>query len=301
MASQEIKLGRLIDCTFAEALELRNRGFEQYYSDMTTTMERLIQTFHNHSIHPGNSIVAYVDGKPVGFVFIGIKTVNGKKLAWNGGTGVFPEYRGRGIAKAMMLEAQKVIKDQEVDRAILEVVTKNSHAIAAYEKGGFRIVDQVIGMVHDEALEQPFHADSLPEGMTVTEGSTDAVRSLSFYQEMSAWNSMWHGIPGGSSYVLTDKSGKTVGYALFVRRFNEDGQITSVDLRQCVADPDQDEQMQRDILHILLQKVFGPHEQTFKRTTSNLSKAPLGIVDLLKQAGFTTKYEQYVMIMDRED
>ena len=32
---------------------------------------------------------------PIGFVLQGIREVDGQKIAWNGGTGIIPKYRGK--------------------------------------------------------------------------------------------------------------------------------------------------------------------------------------------------------------
>lgn len=296
--STDIQLGRLIDCTFAEALKLRNRGFEQYYSDMTLTMERLISSLHNHSIRPEHSVVAYIDGNPVGFVFVGIKTVEGKKLAWNGGTGVFPEYRGRGIAKHMMLEVNRIMKAEEVDRATLEVVTKNAHAIAAYEKGGFQIVDRLAGLRFSGALPRPFYSDPLPSGYQAVYGKAADVRRLSFYRETVAWDGMWHNLGHGESLIIRDAAGEAAGYALFVRSYDEGGRLKSVDLRQCEAAPARGDQER--IFRILLSEVYGPYDHSCSRSTSNLAMSSQIDIQLLKEASFTTKYEQYLMILDKE-
>lgn len=296
--STDIKLGRLIDCTFAEALMLRNRGFEQYYSDMTTTMEGLIGSLHNNSIRPEHSVVAYADGKPVGFVFVGIKTVEGKKLAWNGGTGVFPEYRGRGIAKQMMIEVNRILKEEEVDRATLEVVTKNAHAIAAYEKGGFHIVDHLIGLTFADALPQPFYSGPLPSGYEAVYGKPAEAKRLSFYREKVAWDGMWHNLKHGESLIIRDDAGNAAGYALFVRSFQENGELSSVDLRQCEVDPAREDQEQ--IFRMLLAEVYGPYEHACRRSASNLITSTKIDVQLLKEAGFETRYEQYLMILDKD-
>lgn len=299
MSEENIRIGRLIECTFAEALEVRNRGFEQYYSDMSTTMERLIANFHNNSIKPELSVIAFADDKPVGFVFIGVKTVDGKKLAWNGGTGVIPEYRGKGIAKAMMIEAQRVIQEQEVDRATLEVVTKNTHAIAAYQKGGFRIVGQLIGMTRTEPLEQPFYTGSLPQGWQFSYGKAADVRQFPFYREKVAWGGMWHNMIHGESLVLRDDAGQVAGYVLFVRSLDASGQLKTVALRQCEVDPDRNDTEQ--VFRMMLNEVYGPSDQPVTRKTGDLAMEPEISIRLLKEAGFKTDYEQYLMIMDKEE
>lgn len=122
----EFTLGRLLDCTFAQALMLQNRGFEGYYSYKPTTMEKLLAKFTTHGIRPELSVVAFDGALPIGFVWIATKQIGGMQIGRNGGTGVISEYRGKGVAKAMMQEVRRIIDDSNMDQVTLEVVTKNA-------------------------------------------------------------------------------------------------------------------------------------------------------------------------------
>jgi ribosomal protein S18 acetylase RimI-like enzyme len=297
MTSPDVKLGRLLHCTFAQALELRNRGFEHYHRDMQTTMESLLSGFGNHGIRPELSIVAYVEDEPVGFVFLAVKTFRGKKLVWNGGTGVFPEYRGRGIAKAMMEETQRVMVGERVDRAILEVNAGNVRAIAAYKSGGFAVADRLIGLVRTEPLKASFYAGELPAGWSIRLGRSADVFSLPFYRELAAWSSMGHG--GGESVIVYDAERRPLAYSLFTRVLDDDGRLKSATLRQCETDP---MCVQREAcFRIMLGELFGPPDQACVRRADNLSMSNPDAVDLLKQAGFDTDYEAFLMIWDNPE
>jgi hypothetical protein len=235
-----------------------------------------------------------VEQKPVGFVFIAVKTVQGKKLAWNGGTGVFPEYRGRGIAKTMMAEAQRVIAEERVDRAILEVNVNNGHAIAAYKSGGFAIVDRLIGMARSGPLQAAFHSGELPAGWSVRHGQAADLTALPFYRELTAWNCMGHS--GGEALVVYDAAHRPLAYALYTRSFDTDGRLKSTTLCQCEVSP---VCAQREAcFRLLFSEVFGAYGQACLRHISNLSCSNPDAVDLLRQAGFDTDYEAFLMTMD---
>lgn len=294
MSSHAFKLGRLQYCTFAQALELRNRGFEHYHRDMQTTMENLLSSFGNHGVRPELSIVAYSEQRPVGFVFIAVKTVRGQKLAWNGGTGVLPEFRGQGIAKAMMAEAQRVIAEEHVDRAILEVNVNNVHAIAAYKSSGFEIADRLIGLTRTEPLEAPFHSGELPAGWSIRRGRASDLPALSFYRERLAWNCMEHS--GGESLVVYDEQHQPLAYSLFTHSYDDLGRLDTATLLQCEVSSTC---AQRETcFRILFSEVFGAHHMAHARRTSNLSTSNPDAVELLKQAGFETAYEAFLMILD---
>ncbi len=43
------------------------------------------------------SIIAFQDEQPVGIALSGLRTIDGKKVAWNGGTGVAVPLRSQGV------------------------------------------------------------------------------------------------------------------------------------------------------------------------------------------------------------
>lgn len=56
-------------------------------------------SYRSKGIPLENSLAIYVDGEPAGFVMNGVRDVDGKKLAWNGGTGIAPVFRGQVLAE----------------------------------------------------------------------------------------------------------------------------------------------------------------------------------------------------------
>ncbi|BBH24246.1 hypothetical protein Back11_55910 [Paenibacillus baekrokdamisoli] len=298
LQSHEIKLERLHHCTFEQALTLKNRGFEGYYTNMTVTLEQLLASFSDFSIRPELSVVAYIGDQPVGFVFLAFKTVNGVKMAWNGGTGVFPEYRGQGIARAMMGEVRRILVNETADRSFLEVVTKNTYAVSAYEKGGFRIVDRLIGLSSSEPSGYPFSGFLIPVEMERTYGKCSDAASIPFYRDLAAWECQWHNIPEGECLKLTDSSNQVIAYALFQCKRSADGAISSINLYQCEADPKREDKPL--LFRILLQQLFGQFDGAYPKQAVNLSMSNPELIEMLEEAGFTSQYEQYLMMWERE-
>lgn len=296
MENPEIIMGWLHQCTFEQALQLWNKGFEGYYSEMTRTMDELLANFVGHYVRPELSVVALVNNQPVGFVNISIKTVRGVKYAANSGTGVYPEYRGLGVAKTMMKEFQRIIREQDVDLAILEVVTKNNYAVKAYQSGGFEIADRIIGLKRTEAFEEnPFRLSPSTDGLHIKHGPPEQVNQLPFYREEAAWTCHWHNVKGESATVF-DASGHAAAYALYKKSYDYQGFLKSVILYQCEADPLRNDHEQ--LFRMLLSDVYGPLELPCVRESENLSMANPVLMSLLKVAGFYTVYEQYLMVQD---
>ncbi|RKN81395.1 GNAT family N-acetyltransferase [Ulvibacterium marinum] len=76
--------------------------------------------------------------KLVGFVIHAIDHRNGKLTAFNTGTGVIPDYRGRKITRSIYEYAFADLKRIGVTNCVLEVIIKNKKAIRSYTGIGFK-------------------------------------------------------------------------------------------------------------------------------------------------------------------
>ncbi len=55
------------------------------------------------------------------------------------GLGVLPEFRGRGLGRAILLEGVKKLKEMGAEEIMLQVVTENANALHLYESCGFEV------------------------------------------------------------------------------------------------------------------------------------------------------------------
>lgn len=78
--------------------------------------------------------------KLIGFIIHAVDKRESILTAFNTGTGVIPEFRGKRIVKEIYKYALKDLKKNGVIRSTLEVITKNAKAIRSSESVGFRIV-----------------------------------------------------------------------------------------------------------------------------------------------------------------
>lgn len=113
-------------------------AFSQYSVNMNMTKSaferRMQQKLNiNYDLSP-----AVFDGdKLIGFIFHAVAEYQGIKTAYNGGTGVLPDYWGQGITQDLLALCKPLLKKEGVERFLLEVITTNTPAIKAYEKAGF--------------------------------------------------------------------------------------------------------------------------------------------------------------------
>lgn len=84
------------------------------------------------------SIGCYDNNQLVGFLFHTIEEYQKKITAYNGGTGVIPDYRGNNLTYQMYQHVIPKLIKKGVEHCILEVISNNKPAIRSYEKIGFK-------------------------------------------------------------------------------------------------------------------------------------------------------------------
>ena len=115
-----------------------NEAFTDYYVKINLTQDQLIQKMTLENIRLKHSAGAFDGDQLVGLILSGIDTKGGLKTAYNGGTGVLPAYRGKGITPQLYSFLIDHYRQEGVQRGLLEVIEANDSAIRSYEKVGFR-------------------------------------------------------------------------------------------------------------------------------------------------------------------
>lgn len=88
---------------------------------------------------PSRSIVAYVDGRPVGVVLSGVSHLATGWVTRCGGLAVAPAFRKLGIARELM----RRFDEQATGTRLLEVIQGNDRALALYEHLGYETVREI--------------------------------------------------------------------------------------------------------------------------------------------------------------
>src|ERR1044072_8341318 len=286
----EIK--RLNTCSFQSAHEAWNAGFKGYFVDLTLPLDRFVQRLTYENISLEHSLIAFEQDRPVGFLLNAFRISRDKKIAWNGGTGVAPDMRGKGVGKALVAAAIDVYKSEYVDTAFLEAIKGNDSAIALYKNNGYQVFDELTNLQSDN----PTKFTSTPSSYIIQEVHPAVVGVLDFYYERSAWQTQWQSLAAtcGEAVIVRDDDGSPVAYALFRRKFNEDGTLLRVALCQFEFAGDRDDT--DAIVSVVLDKIFPAGE--YRRTTYNFRKSNRFVIEKLLDAGFTTYVEQVHMMKD---
>ncbi|MGB8957354.1 MAG: GNAT family N-acetyltransferase [Tumebacillaceae bacterium] len=294
----EITIKRMHECTMEEVLESWNKGWEGYYFNMTMGYDQYFARMASEGLSIPLSLIAFAEGKPAGFLLNGIRNLDGKKVGWNGGTAVSPEYRRHGVGRKLMEAALDVYREEGCDMAILEAMSQNDRAIALYEQYGYETIDRLLLYVCESFGEGTFGLrDETPYAVRAVPLSEAG--NLPFYKHWAAWQTHWLSDRGnGEALVVEDEEGNVVGYALCRRFYSLDGQLLAVVLTQCETLPDHPDA--DTILATALRDVFGPASARCRRSTLNLSAKHERLLRLLEQEGFKERDSQVYMLRGME-
>lgn len=115
------------------------KSFENYFVKVPTDKNYYKKRWETAKVNYALSYGMFDGKKLVGFIINAVDIRNGEKIAFNTGTGVIPEYRGKRITKAIYDFAIPDLKINGVTKCSLEVITENIKAIKSYQSTGFEI------------------------------------------------------------------------------------------------------------------------------------------------------------------
>ncbi|NRF93034.1 GNAT family N-acetyltransferase [Paenibacillus frigoriresistens] len=285
---------KMSEMSAEDMVALWNKGFEGYFLNSTLNLDKFLARAVNEGLSLENSLVVCENRDPIGFVMNGFRVIEGKRVAWNGGTGIATEHRGRGIGKKLMERNLQLYREQGVDIALLEALIQNKAAIKLYQSVGYVITEQLISLQHTEALDASLLLPNSSSEYVTRRGLALEVKGLSFYRHLSAWQTQWASMKDGECIIVSDHEDEVVGYALYKRIFGDDGNLSTIALHQCESIPGRTDS--EDILKAALSEVYAPFSFTCKRITMNIRDSNKGLIGLLERLGFTKFVEQVYMI-----
>ncbi len=227
---------------------------------------------------------AFDEDKLVGFIF----NTSGKYLqletAYNGGTGVIPDYRGRGLTKKMYDYLIPVFKHRGIAQSSLEVLTTNDKALLTYQKIGFQKVRELNCYKCNRLVLNSFSGDfevSLQDTrqMKLHEFSNWEMGGATFLGQLSSIEKNMKNENG-----LVVKSGSTViGYALF----QSSGTISSMAVKQGFKRKGIGSEILNYIYHYCESKPL---------VVMNIDENNKEIKAFLEYAGFANQLNQYELL-----
>lgn len=276
--------------SFEEAHVLFNRGFEGYLMPMNLSFDTFVGRFGNDGLSPALSIVAYDAADPIGFVLQGIREVDGQKISWNGGTGIIPEYRGRGLGYPLMKEAEKLLQECNVSVATLEALSENKAAISLYEKCGYKIEDDLLFLRANEVLNS-----QLPDlaGYEMIRIPAAQLIGSNLFPSLVPWQTDASGTPKlGGEAVLITKNGAVQAACLIRKKSVFGNETEGITLFQ-VKENGNEDALNKLLAHAL------EYDQPINRTTYNFLKGNGRVVLSLQDSGFENTPISQVFMMKK--
>lgn len=284
-----MKIKRLSQCTLEEALTAWNKGFEGYIVPIKMDLQAFVNRMISEGLSPDKSIVVFMNGEPCGIIMNGFRENNGRKIAWNGGTGIAPEFRGKGLSAAMMEEVLNIYKAEKAHTAVLEAIEENERAIKLYKKAGYVITDHLLYLYKKLNHKEP---GLLKENyFSIKRLYPEQLQSLSIYDSKAAWQCQWQSAKHGEAAVLISEDGKEEGYILYKRILEAGGRTDRIFIYQLKFNNENDyEKMTESILGHL----FLDGDDSIDFTAVNISVSDPVSKALLKM-GFEKKIGQVMM------
>lgn len=284
-----MKIKRLSQCTLEEALTAWNRGFEGYLVPIKMDIQSFVNRMIFEGLSPEKSIVVFMQGEPCGIIMNGFREIDGRKIAWNGGTGIAPELRGKGLSAAMMTEVLNIYKAENAHTAVLEAIEENERAIKLYKKAGYVITDHLLHLNRRLTYKE---LDSLQENSySLKRVYPEQLQSLSFYDSAAAWQCQWQSAKHGEAAVLIGEDGKAAGYILYKRILEADGRTDRIIIFQLRFS---NGNVNRKVMGSILGQLFLDRDDSIDFTAVNISVSN-PVSNALLKMGFEKKIGQVMM------
>ena len=134
-----IVIKTLADTSFNEIHLCFAKAFDDYVEPFDLTIDQLIHMVERRGFNKELSFGAFYENKMVGFTLNGIGTWDNKLTAYDTGTGIIKDFRKQGIATRMFNESLPILRENEIEQYLLEVIKSNSSAVDLYKKAGFNV------------------------------------------------------------------------------------------------------------------------------------------------------------------
>jgi len=126
------------DTDFTTIMDCFLLAFESYFVKMPADHNYYMQRWKAAGVRYDLSYGMFDDDKLVSFIIHAIDERGDDLTAFNTGTGVIPEYRGKRIVKTIYDYAIPDLIENGITKCLLEVITENTKAIKSYQGIGFK-------------------------------------------------------------------------------------------------------------------------------------------------------------------
>ena len=196
---------------------LFNTAFSDYLLPVVLTQPVMEVKLSRDGTDLALSPLAMRKGEPAGFIFNSVGMWQGKKNAYNGGTGVVPKARGRALTEKMYQFCLPHLQEQAVEQCLLEVVQENQRAFRIYKSLGFEVSRVLRCFRQPKALLQ-WHGNALPPEVSLHQvPRPNWLLYQSFWEVEPSWQHHTAAIDRSLAYVQVVEAqvaGSCVGYGI---------------------------------------------------------------------------------------
>ncbi|MEM9919514.1 MAG: GNAT family N-acetyltransferase [Bacteroidota bacterium] len=133
-----MRVAPLLHTPISEIVDCLVKAFDGYYVRMPENVDYYIDRWARARVRYDLSFGMFDKEQLVGFIINGLDKYKGYLTAFNTGTGVLPEYRGKGVVYQLYEAAMPRFLKVGVEKCVLEVISINDRAVHVYKKIGFR-------------------------------------------------------------------------------------------------------------------------------------------------------------------
>ncbi len=166
-----------------------HQTFIAAFADYLVKFELTERQFQNHiilnAVDLNRSVGCTAGNGLAGLSLNGFGMWKGKKTIYDAGTAVLPQYRRRGVSRAMFEWMVPQFADEGYEQFLLEVITHNEPAVRLYDRLGFRTTRELLLLEADAPVtpDRP-----LPDGIEVREiHRHENIPFASFWEGMPSW------------------------------------------------------------------------------------------------------------------
>ncbi|MBK3516577.1 GNAT family N-acetyltransferase [Carboxylicivirga marina] len=165
---------------------LKDSSFEQIHDAFSTAFadyeiqlnkQELKNMLQRRGFVPELSFAAMEGEAIVSFTLNGIGDFNGRKTAYDTGTGTIPDFRGQGLATKIFEYSIPYLKEAGVQQYLLEVLQHNTKAVNIYRNIGFEVSREFNYFVRD-AKELSIPQGNKNASVSIQEIGIEACMSL---------------------------------------------------------------------------------------------------------------------------